>query len=58
MQADLRPGNRFHQFVERAVASGQRKDGVGELVNARLALVHGGNQLERSEAACAQSRGR
>ena len=49
MQADLRPGDGFKQFVESAIAAGQREDGVGELVNAGLALVHGGDKLERGE---------
>ena len=38
--AELRPGQRLEQLVERAVAAGERDEGVRQLGHLRLALVH------------------
>ena len=45
MQAELRPGDDFHQFVEGAHAARQADEGIGHVGHERLALVHGGDHV-------------
>jgi hypothetical protein len=50
MQAELGPGQHLEHLVHGAEAAGQGDEGVGQLVHARLALVHGVHHHQFAES--------
>jgi hypothetical protein len=46
MQAELRPGPRFEQFVHRADAAGQGEERVGQIAHEELALRHRADDVQ------------
>ena len=49
VDAELCPGECFHELVEGAVAAGEGDDGVGEFNHGGFAVVHGGGGYEAGE---------
>lgn len=50
VEFQLRPGDGFQNFFQRAIAAGQDKKCVGELDHAGFTLMHGENALKGGEA--------
>lgn len=50
VEAELRPGESLEQLIERAEASGQGEEGIGEFAHEGLAVVHGFDDVLAGEA--------
>jgi hypothetical protein len=50
VNAELRPGENFEEFVQRPVAAGQHDESVRRVGHRRLALVHGLHDPEAGQA--------